>query len=587
MDPVDEIKQKLDIATVVGEYVQLKKAGSSLKGKCPFHNEKTPSFFVHPDRGFYYCFGCNEGGDIFSFVQKVEGLDFPEALRLLAQKSGVKLEKFDPRTTSLKNRLFDICNLTATYWQEKLSSHEGKAALEYVQKRGLSSLSIKDFKIGYASDSWGDLMNFLQKKGFNESEIFQAGLTVRKDKGTGYYDRFRDRIIFPIQDIHSNVVGFTARAMKDDVGAKYINTNETPIYHKSDVLYGLDKAKQAIRKQDYAVVVEGNMDVIACHQAGYKNVVACSGTALTPNQIKFIKRYTENVILCFDQDEAGKAAARRSIELLYNEEMNIKIIKLISGKDPDECIKNNPNDWVESIKSAKPPMQYLIDENFNQEVLADVLKKKKAAKILLQELSKIKNKIERDYWLKQLAIILDVSVEVLYEANGTKKDVNSGKEKSKVEPQIQEKTEIDKVLTIIINQPELIGYAQEYLLPEMIVKDQFRKLYSQIVLCYNQIEDKSKANIIQCLEKEELAVSQSYFSSLIIYIDQAYVDFSKDELKEELINLINFIKKKYLNNQIRLLNSQLQLAEKQKDSAQVEEIIKKIQNYNEQLAKFK
>lgn len=598
MDHVEEIKQKLDIVNIIGEYLELKKAGSNFKGRCPFHNEKTPSFVVSPDRQMFHCFGCGEGGDMFTFIQKQEGLEFPEALRILANKAGVEIERFDPRVTSQKNRLIEVCEATTEFWQRQLKESSGEKASDYIVARKLTSETIESFKLGYAPESWDLTMKYLHDAKFNETEIFKAGLTVKKDRGTGYYDRFRDRIIFPIQDVHANVVGFTGRTMKEDEGAKYINTPEGPIYHKSKVLYGLDKAKQAIREAKYVVVVEGNMDVITAHQAGYKNVVACSGTALTIDQILLIKRFTDNVALCFDSDDAGQMAAKRSIDLLYEAEVNIKIVELVKGKDPDECINLDVKAWEQSLREAKTAMQYYFDKHLTNDNLDNISKKKEIVKLLLQEINKLKDKIEQDHWLKKLAQILQVEARLLWESlPQAKSNLMKTRVVAPEQKDVQSSVKVDKsrdvqllerVLTIIINHPKLIGYAQEYLLPDHMIVGDLKTFYKNLILYYN--EDKqglSQKTINQRLETETQEISQSYLNSLILNIEEAYEEFSDEQIRQELIELIIAYKKYYFEQQIKNLNSQLAVLESQNDAQVVEDHLKKIIAFSEQLALLK
>jgi len=594
MDQVDEIKQKLDIVQVVGEYVQLKKAGVNWKGRCPFHNEKTPSFMVNPDKGIYHCFGCNEGGDIYSFIQKIEGIDFPEALRLLAGKAGVQLEQYDPRISSQKNRLFDICSTATNHWQQILFSPQGKKAMEYLQKRGLSESTIKSFKFGYALESWDDLFKYLKTKGFSEAEIFLAGLTVEKSGGRGYYDRFRDRVTFPVFDIHSNVIGFSARTLNKDEAAKYINSPENPIYHKGRTLYGLDKAKQAIRDNGYAIIVEGNMDVVACHQAGFKNVIACSGTALTPEQIHILKRYTENIALCFDQDEAGQRAAQRSVDLLWDAEMNIKIVQLAFGKDPDECIKHDVKMWEQSLRSAKLVMQYYIDKYLTSSALANINTKKAALKTVLQELAKMKNKIEQDHWLKEISSVGDVAESVIRESmphfSGLQKD---SKNKQTIDDKVIniEKTQdakyLEKVLTILINNPALIAYAEEFLPAEIVEPKELNGFYKNIIIYYNKHNRQlTRSQVLEWLTGNE-DLPTSYVNSLIVYIDKVYEGFSLEDINNELIGLIRTLKRHHLEARIKFLAKQLSAAEQRTDREKAEELMREMQITSEQLAKLK
>ncbi|MCK4892060.1 MAG: DNA primase, partial [Candidatus Pacebacteria bacterium] len=309
---VDEIKSRLSVEEVISGYLQLQRAGRNWKAKCPFHNEKTPSFTVSPERQMWYCFGCNEGGDIFTFVMKMEGLEFRDALKLLAEKAGVQLEDRSYNDSGEKSKALEILDISRKFYQECLKIKTGRKAFEYLSNRGLSKNIIEKFQLGYAPDSWDLLSKFLKKKGYKESGIFSAGMTVKKDKG-GYYDRFRGRIMFPINNVSGQTIGFSSRVMPgaDESHAKYINTPETAIYNKSRVLYGLDKSKVEIRKKDLCIMVEGNMDVIASFQAEIENVAATSGTALTADQLKIIKRYTDNIAFSFDMDSAGIKAAGR------------------------------------------------------------------------------------------------------------------------------------------------------------------------------------------------------------------------------------------------------------------------------------
>jgi DNA primase len=312
-DQREEIKQKIDIVDLISEYVPLKKIGRNLKANCPFHSEKTPSFYVSPERQIWHCFGCNLGGDVYSFLMQIENIEFVEALRILAKKAGVALTEFVPTQTSeLKDRLYEINHLAAEFFNYILTSHLlGKEALSYVSGRGVTKDSISAFKIGYAPKSWDSLLRFLRdKKGYKESEIEQAGLAVRSERGS-YYDRFRGRLMFSLRDIRGNVVGFSGRVLDPEAKeAKYINSPETPIYIKGNLLYGLEVTKGVIRKEGTAVVVEGELDLISSYQAGVANVCAIKGSALTDAQVKLLKRIAGTIILSLDADLAGDAAAR-------------------------------------------------------------------------------------------------------------------------------------------------------------------------------------------------------------------------------------------------------------------------------------
>ena len=410
MTDTQTIKDRLDIVQLISEYVQLKKSGLNYKACCPFHQEKTPSFMVHPDRQFYHCFGCGKSGDIFTFIQEMEGLDFPEALKLLADRAGIKLDNFRSQIdSSQKNRLLEISQKAAYFFHKFLTDMPAAdKARQYLQERQVNQQSVQDWQIGYVPDQWELLTKYLLNKGCGIEDIVSAGLAIKKDKadpasGRGYYDRFRGRIMFPIWDIHDRVVGFTGRVLveTEKSGGKYVNTPQTLIYDKSRVIYGLNKARLEIKKNDLAVLVEGQMDVIACHRAGMKNVVAASGTALTVEQIKMLKRYSDNVAMAFDADEAGVKAAKRGIDIALQQGMNVKIIEIPSGqgKDADECLKKNPQIWFESVAKAKAVMDWYYGLYLGGLDLNDPKAKQQAGENFLAQIAHLPFAIAREHWL--------------------------------------------------------------------------------------------------------------------------------------------------------------------------------------------
>lgn len=421
MTPTEDIKTRLDVVDVLGDYLQLKPAGSgAFKALCPFHAENTPSFHISRPRQSWHCFGCDVGGDIFSFVMKMEGMEFPEALELLANKAGVTLPAFDKQKSSLRKRLNEVNDLAARFFRGSLLTlPQAQHARDYVAKRGLDDLTADLFKIGYAPDGWTNLADALKAKGVTEDELLQAGLAARREKGSGVYDRFRDRVMFSITDVHGNIVGFTGRILTDDkTQAKYVNTPETLIYKKSSILYGLDKAKGEIRRQDLAVIVEGNMDVVSSHQFGVLNVVAASGTALTSDQLSLIKRFTDKLAIAFDQDAAGKAATLRGLDLARAQDFSIKIITLPpeAGKDPDDAVRKDPELWRTAIKQAVSIMEWVYRQAFKGKNLQNPEDKKQIAQDVLPEIRQIADPVERDHWLKRLAKDLAVSEDALREA---------------------------------------------------------------------------------------------------------------------------------------------------------------------------
>jgi len=433
MDEIAQIKDRLDILEIISSYLTVKKAGVNYKALCPFHSEKTPSFMISPERQSFKCFGCGEGGDIFTFIEKMEGVDFYNALKILADRAGVKLSPksirhndrdYQPDQTT---KLFEINDWATKVYNKILTDHpKAVKARQYLEKRGLSPETIEEFKIGYAPDSWDFLIKFLSMKKYDEKEVFKAGLLVQR-QGGGFYDRFRGRITFPINNIMGACVGFTTRLLDDNPKeAKYINSAESPIYKKSKIIYGLDKAKMAIKDANLAIVVEGNMDVIACHQAGFKNVVASSGTALTIDQLKILVRYSPDVAFSFDSDNAGQSAMKKAIALALQNDISTKIISLpLNYKDPDEAIKANPKHWSDAVDKAKPSLEYWIDLLVKNAKTFDVSTKKNIAREILPIIKIIYSDIEKEHYIKYLSMRLGISEQSLNQALQKTKNIVS------------------------------------------------------------------------------------------------------------------------------------------------------------------
>lgn len=442
---VDEIKNRLDIVEVISGYIKLQKAGANLRANCPFHNEKTPSFMVSPGRQIWHCFGCGAGGDVFGFVMKMENLEFPEALKILADKAGVVLRREDPKLRSEKTRLLEICGAAAKFFEFCLHEKDfGKPVLEYLRGRGLKDETIKEFRIGFAPENWDSLLRFLLSRGYKAPEIEKAGLVVKSEKAVGsrqHYDRFRSRIMFPICNSSGQIVGFSGRIFirqnpsannlsgqegreearlpaseRSDGGqAKYVNTPATILYDKSRILYGLDKSKNEIRKAGCCFFVEGQMDLIMVWQDGVKNIAATSGTALTFEHLNIIKRYAGNLILGFDMDEAGQMATSRGIDLAMAGGFNVKIITLEQGKDPADFTRERPGELKAVLESARPIMDYYFERVFQKHKPTNIEEKEKIAAFLLPQIKKIDNKIRQAHWLDELSRRLGSPVESLAE----------------------------------------------------------------------------------------------------------------------------------------------------------------------------
>lgn len=590
---IDEIKSKLDIVEFVSEYLRLTPAGTNFKANCPFHNEKTPSFMVNRERGIWRCFGCGEGGDALEFLMKIENIPFPEALKVLAQRTGVTLTRERQQVSTGKNRLYDLCLLAANYWHKVLlDSPLAATARDYLAKRGLSEETIDDFKIGFAIESWDNLLQFLLKRGYSEKEIAGAGLIVRKNQGSGYYDRFRERVMFPIWDYHGRIVGFGGRTLRSDEAAKYINTPQSEIYNKSEVLYGLYQAKQEIKKADLTILVEGYMDVIPSHQAGIKNVVSISGTALTDSQIRILKRYSQNLAIALDQDEAGRVAALRSIDLALQLEMNVKVIRVPFGKDPGECVKNNPEDWARAISESQEAMEYFFDEARAGKDPGDSADRKAIVKFMLEKISRLGSEVDRDFWIKRVAQDLSISEPLLREAYSRirppkLRNTAAAVTKSESKPlQTDWETSVfQRLLSLLIIRPQLLSYFIDNLPTEAISQTLPLTIYKKLVLFYNNntdllgstVVDKSGIDLFAEFDKwlktqENQANLVSYWSDSYLLSQEYNSGLEDREIKLELDNLIGALQLSHINKKINQAKSELTSAEKNKDQEKIKEI---------------
>ncbi|MEI7579863.1 MAG: DNA primase [bacterium] len=416
-DQIEEIKQKIDIASIVQEYVPtLKRNGRNYFGLCPFHNEKTPSFSVNSELGIYKCFGCGEAGDVFKFVEQMESYDFPKVLDILAKRAGVTLEKTysekDSKLKSLREKVIAVNTLATQYFQYILTKHpSGESAREYVKRRQLNDKVIKDYQLGYAPTGYTNLMNFLLKKGYNKQELVQMGLLV--EKNGKIYDKFRDRLMFPIANHQGDIVGFSGRIIdKNSLAPKYLNSPETPVYKKSEILFGLFQAKASLRKEKKAIIVEGNVDILSSYRVGVENIVAPLGTALTEMQTKLLRRYADEVLVCFNTDAAGVKALVRSLEILENAELAIRVIDLGEFKDVDELIIAG-KDWKKAVAETKDAVIYLIDKLADKYNLHEASGIESYLREVLGIIRKIKSPIKTEHYLQMLSNKTQISEDLL------------------------------------------------------------------------------------------------------------------------------------------------------------------------------
>lgn len=486
--PIEEIKSRLSVIDVVGQYLKLQKAGINYRATCPFHSEKKPSFFVSPARQMWHCFGCGAGGGIFDFVMRIEGIEFGDALRILARKAGVELKREDPRLRTERKQLYEICEAATKFFEKQLQEGKtGQEAKQYLLSRGVTEESMKKWRIGYAPDTWTSLSDFLSLRGYDKEEIVKAGLAIKKEGGSGYFDRFRSRIMFPICDAQGQVVGFSGRVFQTDDPAKYVNTPSTLLYDKSRILYGLDKAKLAIRKQDACILVEGQMDAIMVSQAGYENVVATSGTALTPYQLRILKRYSENLLTAFDMDVAGDTATKRGIDLAQQEGFQVKVVVMPEGKDPADVTSENPSAFGELVCRARPIIDFYFESAFAHFDAETLEGKRSIARILLPVLKRIPNAIELAYWRQKLAHLLgvreeDIEAELKKIPSGTSgaSDATTPFPAKPTAPKSRKELLEETIAALLFKNPEKIRLVEEKHLP--LFSPSIRTLLEQLKL---------------------------------------------------------------------------------------------------------
>lgn len=534
MDEVEEIKRRIDIVDLVSSYLTLKKAGANYRALCPFHNEKTPSLMVSPEKQIFKCFGCNEGGDIFSFVMKMENLEFREALEMLAGRAGVKLERYRRRPEyqqekDQKTRLFAVNRIAAQIFHKILLEHpSGKTALEYLKKRQITLPVIKQFQIGYAPNNTV-VRRFLAKKGFSDTEIQNAGGP----------DRFYRRIIFPIRDVMGNVLGFTGRIIDPKMEPKYLNTPETTIFHKGRILYNLDLARGEIKLAQAAVVAEGQMDVIASYQAGVKNTVASSGTALTPEHLQILFRYSPNIIFAFDADNAGLATSKKAYEMAIAQGMNVKMVSLTTPaaspagefKDPGEMIEKDPALWQKAVGEAKSVIDWYFQLANGSRLTADgqrltAIEKKEIAKEILPVIKKIPDAIEQAHYVGLLAKRLGVSEQIIFDALGRVKDKETNRQidKETKRPSKAALTSEEILLGIAALAPQKLGQIKKKISTEDFADKENRQLYSEVQNWYNQNSNKdfsAKALWSHLAQKIHQAVLER-FKQVVLTVENQY-----------------------------------------------------------------
>ena len=567
MSHVQDIKERVDIATVVSSYIKLEKSGANLKARCPFHNEKTPSFFVSPERGSFYCFGCGAKGDIFTFVEKFEGLDFMGALKVLAEKTGVKLDTKNFQKDNRREILYEILEIATEFFADELEKNE--SAKKYILNRGLSEKTLKNFRIGYAPNDWRVLRSFLKSKGFSDADVSAVGLIKKTEKPSGdpYYDVFRGRIVFPIGDTSGRIVAFSGRIVVDDEKLpKYLNSPETQLYNKSKTLYGLDKAKMDIRKRDYSILVEGQMDCVCSHQAGFTNTVAASGTAFTENRgadsaFGLLVRLSDNIIVAFDSDSAGQKAVRRIVPAI-SLGMNVKIVDIKGGKDPADIIKTNPKDWIKILESKKDFIDYLTDIMIDSKTApANVLKQIKQD--IFPYVLAIPSDTSRFQAVKKIADKLDVNEDALWKDLQEYAKQNSGQAKNIAVPYQNKTRRIERLESI---ERKIIGilYSRAYFNGD---KEKGRELMKIVG------EEKSKTFV---------SLSSDDIAELTL---EAEITYDETDIDKEWQLLLLHLEGEYAKKKLETV--MMELHKMEKTTGETREIMEKIQQLTARIQAIK
>jgi len=569
---IDQILDRLDIVEVISGLIPLKKTGRNFKACCPFHNEKTPSFVVSPDKQIYHCFGCGEGGNAIGFVMKYESMDFPEVIKILAAKAGVELPEYRKESgegPSISSRLYEVNKLAASFYQNYLRTEKGKRAFKYLQDRGISPATLSEFRVGYAPDEWESFKKFSQSKKVPSDLVKRAGLSISSEKGKGDYDRFRNRIIFPVFNERGHIIAFGGRVMDNSL-PKYINSPETSIYSKSNVLYGINFSRKGIRDKGCAVIVEGYMDVIIPFQAGVTNVVATSGTALTPRQVDILKKYTDTVVMVFDSDQAGIAASLRGLDILLEKGMKVKIASLPEGEDPDSYVRKNGSEkFEEIIAGAKGLFDYKLDLLISKLGIKDI---GGIVDEMLPTMAKVESEVIKSYDIKRLASRLGLHEQSLrHEMKKVKPDYSHHYE--------PETTPDRNTTSYSKSEVHLLGLAmlsrKSFLkIRENLGLDQFMdsniiKVLTLVADFYDKDEgDINAGKLLSRLENEENAK------------EAALQAFAQTEITQDMDQALNeciaCLRKENWDKKYKELTSKLKKAHNDQDKTEVDRLVVKI-----------
>jgi DNA primase len=566
MDQVTEIREKLDIVTFIADFLPLKKAGRNFKTNCPFHNEKTPSLVISPERQIWHCFGCGKGGDVYTFLMEYENMEFPEALRSLAKRAGVTLKEssFKQGEYSEKENIFSVNNHALKFYHYVLTElPAGKEALAYLlQKRKINKGIIDTFQLGFAPSSGNALSNYLlKKKSYKKRDLISAGVSL--ERGSQCYDFFRGRIIFPLFDHRGNVTGFSGRALNDNDQPKYLNTRETAVYHKGSMFFGLNTAKDEIKQKQDAIIVEGEFDAIALYMEGIKNAVAIKGTALTENQVALLSRFTPKVTLCLDQDNAGFEATRRSLEVLEKKGMTTSIIVIKDGKDPDEALKKNPSGFKKALRESLGVYDYLVDKFVAENNKDSAQGKKAIADNLLPLFANISNEIIKEHYLKKLSSIFEISLESLLKEveKLKKKDLEDKIAIPQKDKRARREVLEEYLIALIVqssNPQKALEDNQESLTLYQFATPSLGKLLENLKTFLKTSAELNQEKFAKLLSKE---LVQSFDTCFLFPLPKLEADKYIEEIQKVIKELLTL----FIKERVNFITAEIKIKEKNKD----------------------
>ncbi|MBI2613893.1 MAG: DNA primase [Candidatus Levybacteria bacterium] len=589
MDEVAQIRERIDIVSFISEYIPLKKMGRNFKAICPFHNEKTPSFVVSPERQIWHCFGgCSKGGDVYTFLMEYENLEFVEALRILAKRTGIQLRQsdFQAGVSGKKEMIYKINKAALDFYHYVLTKHKaGKKALGYlVEERKLDERLIETFMIGFSPKDGVDLSNYLiNKKKYKKEDLIEAGLAFygrgpsTGSGQAGVLDFFRGRVMFPLFDHRDNVVGFSGRAILEPYsGGKYINTRDTLVYHKGSMFFGLNTAKEEIKKLDKAIIVEGELDVISCFSIGVKNVVAVKGTALTENQVALISRFTNNICLCFDKDDAGYEAAKRSLLVLEKKGMNITTCIFEESKDADEAIKKDPISFKKAIKKDVPIYDFIFSKTFSAFEKDKIYGKRKISEELLPIFTKISNEIVKEHYLKKLSLDLDISLDAIakeVEKIEKKEVIKEEIKEAKIEKKERKEVLEDYLLALILqngNAKKILDRCLAILKNYEFKTVSYEKIINFLVDYFKSSNTFNPKIFLKVLPKElETAFDTQYLFPLPKFEDEEKYILESEKVAAELRTL-------FLKERIKKISLKLKTGDRDADVKKVGDLEKEL-----------